>query len=201
MNLKNYPAKRRDFCCIDLKPGIMDMYFVAIVLPDELNKEILQWKQYMFDNYNCKVGLKSPAHITLIPPFWMDPQNEQAFISDVDAIAGQLQPFQIHTNNFSSFKPRTIFVDVLKNEQLDALKKTTDTFFQQHNPYGLKIDTRPFHPHITIATRDLFKKDYHAVWPKFAYEEYKRVWEANALSILKHNKKTWDILHTSTLST
>jgi hypothetical protein len=35
----------------------MDMYFVGLVLPEELDKKVLVWKQYMFQQYKCAVGI------------------------------------------------------------------------------------------------------------------------------------------------
>lgn len=138
----------------------MTMYFIALVLPAELNERILHWKNLMLQNYGCKVGLKSPAHITLVPPFWMDEAKEKALAKDVEDIAGQLHPFPIRTKNFSAFKPRTLFIDVELSEELVHAKSIVDKFFKQNEFYSIKVDTRPFHPHITIATRDLFKKAF-----------------------------------------
>ena len=61
----------------------MRMYFIAIVLPDELNKKVLKWKNFMHDKFGCKVGLKSPAHITFIPPFWMHEERGCPGSSDI----------------------------------------------------------------------------------------------------------------------
>ena len=49
----------------------MNMYFIALVAPEEINTPILKWKTWFRDNFGCTVALKSPAHITLIPPFRM----------------------------------------------------------------------------------------------------------------------------------
>src|SRR5215218_4439421 len=106
----------------------MRMYFVAIVLPDELNKKVLKWKNYMYEKFGCKVGLKSPAHITLIPPFWMHEEKEPEFLSDIDDISLSARPFTIEIKNFSAFKPRTIYVDVVANEKLRSLKAAVDKF-------------------------------------------------------------------------
>ena len=65
----------------------------------------------------------------------------------------------------------------------------------------LKIDTRPFHPHITIATRDLHKKDFHDAWPMFEKEKFNAEWEANGLSLLRHNRTNWDVIHTCNFKT
>jgi len=173
------------------------MYFIALVLPEELNKEVLYWKNFMHNRYNCKVGLKSPAHITLIPPFWMEEERQNSLLADVAIIAGIISPFTIKTKNFSAFKPRTIFIDVEQTKELDNLKQSLDGFFGTNSAYKIKVDKKPFHPHITIATRDLFKKNFYECWPIFEKEEFLKEWEANGLGVLRHNKKNWDVIHTS----
>lgn len=175
----------------------MTMYFIALVLPDELNKKVLGWKNYMLQHYGCKVGRRSPAHITLVPPFRLDEEQESNLMEDVNRISGEWKTFTIKTKNFSAFNPRTIFIDVEKNEGLNGLKIKTDNFFKTNDLYKIKIDTKPFHPHITIATRDLFKKSFHEAWKIFEKESFEEEWEVKGLSILRHNKKNWDVIHTS----
>jgi 2'-5' RNA ligase len=92
----------------------MTMYFIALVLPPDLNEMVLHWKNFMHQRYQCKVGLKSPAHITLVPPFWMEEEKEEALLQDIATIASNLYPFITQTKNISAFKPRTIFIDVEK---------------------------------------------------------------------------------------
>ena len=175
----------------------MRMYFIAIVLPGELNKKVLRWKNFMHEKFGCKVGLKSPAHITLIPPFWMHEDREQRLTADIDDISSYARPFTIATKNFSAFKARTIYVDVVVNEKLKSLKAVMDKFFSVAD-YKIKTETRPFHPHITIATRDLHKKDFYEAWTLFDTKKFISAWEATALSVLRHNSKNWEVIHTST---
>ena len=169
---------------------------MAHVLPPELNKKILEWKTWMQDHYNCRNALKSPAHITLVPPFWMDPSLEAGLIADMQTLITR-EPFTLHTNHFSAFPPRTLFVALEASDALNKLKIDTDVFIRQHPSYPMKADTRPFHPHITIATRDLMKKDFAEAWPHFANRKFAESWTANSISLLKHNKKNWDVVHTS----
>ena len=173
------------------------MYFIAVVLPEDLNKKVLPYKQMMFERWGCRVGLKSPAHITVIPPFWMEAEKEAQLLKDIDWLSSNLATFSVATNHFSAFKPRTIFIDVAPNEQLAAVKKEADRFFRQAEHYKIKIEYRPFHPHITIATRDLHKKAFAEAWLLFAEKEFQETWQATGLSLLRHNKKTWDVIHTS----
>jgi len=176
------------------------MYFMALVLPPYLNEKVLAYKSMMLEKYNCKVGLKSPAHITLVPPFWMEEEKEQSLVKDINLFSSQFHPFAIATNNFSVFRPRTIFIATHPNEQLNEIKKAVDRFFENKPFYSIKAETRAFHPHITIATRDLFKKSFYEIWPWFAEKKFSEEWIADGISLLRHNKKNWDVVYTSQFS-
>ncbi|HUC79819.1 MAG TPA: RNA 2',3'-cyclic phosphodiesterase [Flavisolibacter sp.] len=174
----------------------MQMFFAAIVLPDSLNEKILAYKKWMQEKYGCRVALKSPAHITIVPPFWTEPANKEALQQDLQTISNDITSFRLQTDGFSAFKPRTIFVAVKENEDLRQVKKTSDNFLHQTN-YGIKIETRPFHPHITIATRDLHKKDFAEAWPHFENKAFEETFEATGISLLKHNGRIWEVVFTS----
>jgi 2'-5' RNA ligase len=173
------------------------MYFIGLVLPQHLNEKVLKYKNMMFEKYNCKVGLKSPAHITLVPPFWMEEEKEDHLISDINLLSYHFQPFNTAANDFAAFKPRTIFIAPWPNDKLNKVKKTIDDLFKNNSFYNIKIDTRPFHPHITIATRDLYKKSFYEIWPWFAEKKFSEEWTTEGISILRHNKKNWDVIYTS----
>ncbi|MCW3074526.1 MAG: hypothetical protein JWP69_1595 [Flaviaesturariibacter sp.] len=175
----------------------MEMYFVALVLPEELNQKVLQYKHWMLEHFGCKVGLKSPAHITLVPPFWMAPEKQSVLQNDLDELALSVSPFEISTNGFAAFKPRTIFIQPALTPALAALKRMADNLVTSHPEYGAKTDMRPFHPHITIATRDLSKGSFSEAWSHFETKKFGESWQTEGISLLRHNKKNWDVVHTS----
>lgn len=167
------------------------MYFVAVVLPKPLDEKILVYKKWMQERYGCKVGLKSPAHITLIAPFWMNADREDELKNDLQTFSSSVKLFALSTKKFSAFKPRTLFVATKESEALNELKKQTDSFFQ-HKDYKMKKENRPFHPHITIATRDLRKADFADAWLHFENKSFGEAFEAKGLSLLKHNGRRWE---------
>jgi 2'-5' RNA ligase len=173
------------------------MYFIAHVLPPELDKDIHEFKLKMFELYGCRVGLKSPAHITFLPPFWMNEELEIALNNDLDAFAATVQPLLISANGFNCFKPKTIFVQPELSTELMKLKTSVDAFARSNPQYPAKPDERSFHPHITIATRDLRKMDFAHAWPLFRDKEFSAKWKADAVHVLRYNKKEWDVIHTS----
>lgn len=178
------------------EPKQAKMYFIAVVLPSHLDEKVLEYKKWMREVHGCKVGLKSPAHITIVPPFWMDEEKEPFLQNDIKSIAENFVSFSLVTAGFSAFKPRTIFVALQESNDLNALKKSADNFFR-HADYKMKIENRPFHPHITIATRDLHKKDFAEAWLSFEHKEFRESFDAIALSLLKHNGHKWDVIFTA----
>ncbi|HVT86381.1 MAG TPA: 2'-5' RNA ligase family protein [Chitinophagaceae bacterium] len=175
----------------------MEMYFIALVAPEKINEEVLKWKLWMQEKFQCQAALKSPAHITLIPPFWMHPELETELLYSITEFSLTQHPFPIQLTNFSCFKPRVLYVDVEKNEALTDLKNNLESFLIQKEKFHFSKEDRSFHPHVTIATRDLRKKAFYEAWEHLKKIKYTVEWYANSISVLKHNKKNWDVLFTS----
>lgn len=173
------------------------MYFLAIVAPETINQQVLKWKLWMKEHHDCEVALRSPAHITLVPPFWMKPELETDLLNSITEFSRTGISFHIQLKDFSYFKPRVIFAAVLQNDQLNSLKSKLFTSLLAENKFPLAIDDHPFHPHITIATRDLYKKVFYEAWEYFKDKKYEAEWDVNGVSLLRHNKKNWDVIFTS----
>ena len=177
----------------------MNMYFVALVAPAEINQEVLKWKNFFKERYQCIVALKSPAHITLMPPFWMTEELETDLIRSLNEFSTTKSKFQINLKDFGAFKPRVIYVDVVNNESLNELRTSLEDFMLSQDRYPVKKEDRPFHPHVTLAARDLYKKAFYEAWETFAIKKYNATWPVNGISLLRHNKKNWDVIFTSQL--
>ena len=176
------------------------LYFIAIVTPDEINHQVLEWKHYMRDQFQCKVALKSPAHITLISPFDMPPDLQPAMQELLLPFAARQHGFPIQLKNFAAFKPRVIYVDVLPSAPLNELRTALETTLLQSNRFPIKKEERPFTPHVTIANRDLHKEDFPAAWQHFQPINYEASFTANAIALLRHNGHVWEIAHSFSLS-
>ena len=175
----------------------MNMYFIAIIAPEEINQQVLKWKNYFKDHFECTVALKSPAHITLIPPFWMKEDLEDDLINSIKDFSGTKNKFEITLKDFEAFKPKVIFVDVVKCEVLNDIYRSFANYIFSENKFPIKKDDRPFHPHVTLATRDLYKKAFQEAWEIFSKKKYEAFWIVSGISLLRHNKKNWDVIFTS----
>jgi 2'-5' RNA ligase len=173
------------------------MNFIALAAPEEINNDILKWKEFMRDRFGCTVALRSPAHVTLIPPFWMEDVLENSLQNAINKFSAQQTLFEISLLNFDVFKPRVIYINILPNERLQLLQEQLQAYLMQSKLFPIKKDERLFHPHVTIATRDLHKKAFSEAWEIFKQKKYKASWFADNISLLKHNQKKWDVVFTS----
>ena len=175
----------------------MDMYFIAIVAPEEINQQVLKWKTFFKEHYKCSVALRSPAHITIIPPFWMNEGLENNLINSIQKFSITKNKFEVTLKDFQAFKLKVIFVDVVKSEILNGLYQSFVDFIYSQSKFPIKKEDRPFHPHVTLATRDLYKKAFQEAWEIFSKKKYEAFWIVNGISLLRNNKKNWDVIFTS----
>jgi 2'-5' RNA ligase len=173
------------------------LYFTALVLPDELNAEIAVFKQRMLNDFGCRISLRSPAHITLLPPFRMDAPDETALVEALDTCCALLAPFRVETAGFGAFPPRTLFIEPVLTADLKTVRNAMADFARAYPTFGAVADARPFHPHITIATRDLTREAFEAAWANWGALPFVRRWEATGVETLRMGQKKWEVIHTS----
>ena len=173
------------------------MYFAAVVAPPEINEKVVEWKQFMKERFGCVVALRSPAHITLIPPFWMEDSDEEKLKNAISAFSRSQIPFEINLRNFAAFKPRVIYVDILPSAELHSLHDQLEEFLVTQHRFPIKKDERSFHAHISIAARDLHKKSFRDAWEIFKEKKYEASLLTQGISLLRHNQKKWDVIYTS----
>lgn len=172
------------------------MYYLSLVAPAAINGPVLKWKLKMQKEYRCQVALKSPAHLTLIPPFWMKEEREKNLEHETDQFAASQHSFTVMLQNFNFFEQRVIFIDVAKNEILNNLQQGLSQHLM-NTRFPISKGSLTFHPHITIATRDLYKKSFSDAWAYFSKKEFKTSWVVDGISIMKLHKIKWEVLHTS----
>ena len=171
----------------------MPLTLLAILPSEEISEKVKDWKSFMLQEYGCKVALKSPAHITLIPPFHVSKENTDQLKTFMQPFAEHFKTFSIALHHFSTFPPRVIFVKVVENETLSQVKEDLEEELISAG-FPIKTEQRAFHPHITIANRDLQKKDFKPAWEMFSSKTYHADFVADAITILQHDGVQWNII-------
>ena len=177
---QNLPAKQK--------------YFLAIIPPEPVFSEAEALKKEVSLKYNNKSALRSPAHITLHMPFEWEEKKEPALIDTLSNYKFN-QDINIRLKNFGFFEPKVVFIDVEKNETLSALQKEMVNHVKQHLSIFNEADNlRAYHPHITIAFRDLKKSDFYKMKEEFGVRTFEGEFISKEFCLLKHNGKTWDVM-------
>ena len=166
-------------------------YFIAIVIPQPFQAELMAFKNIVKDEFNSKGALRSPAHITIHMPFEWKEEKETILLNTLKQFKFN-ESFNIELQNFSCFEPRVIFVDVVKNELLTKLQSELVVYVQKKLKLLNQVnDMRGFHPHITIAFRDLKKEKFYQALDYFKNQIYNASFVSNSFCLLKHTGKEW----------
>lgn len=173
------------------KKGEIPLCFLAIIPSIPVRDDALQLKQYFAEQYNSKAALKSPPHITLHMPFRIKDNRIKELIPSLDKI--KFQEFDIDFDGFGCFPPRVVYINVVNNIALQSLFDQTHSLMKKE--FGIlnaDYKYRGFHPHLTVAFRDLKKSLFKQAWEEFESKEYKESVICDQFTLLKHNGKSWD---------
>jgi len=169
------------------------LYFLAIIPDSKTCEDIMSFKEMSAELFDSKASLRSPPHITLHMPFKWKESKEEILLQKLNSFQFENDPFEVNLRGFDGFTPKVIFVDVEENEPLGQLQKELVTHVRKEL-YILNADykDRPFHPHITVAFRDLRKARFEEAKTHFSAIKYESTFEVNGFHLLKHDGKKWN---------
>ncbi len=168
------------------------LFFIAIIPGPALCAEVTHFKEYAATHFGSSRALRSPPHITLVPPFkWQENRLEE--LSELlSGFAGEEEGFPLSLSGFDCFAPRVIYVNVVENSSLSSLQSRLGLMLT--SGLGLqKRDDRPYHPHMTVAFKDLRRSVFPKAWTYFSSLDYERRFQVDCLTLLQHNGRMWEI--------
>src|SRR5689334_16324856 len=98
-----------------------NLKLIAILIPDPLAAHVKAEQKYIADHFGPKHALRTPPHITLIPPLEVSDEEIKKIISIGKEISTQMQSFTLELNGFGAFNPRVVFIKVIENKILNNL--------------------------------------------------------------------------------
>ena len=171
------------------------MYYIALIPPDPVQSAVQAFKYELKNQFGAKNALKSPAHITLQKPFRRPQSMESQLIDQLTGFAEQQTPFEIKLNGFDCFEPRVLFVAVQNPEIIRPMRDALYETLIQHLDFQEKEIDRRFHPHITIANRDLKEVDFDRTWPYWQKKPFQASFFATDIHLLRLGPLGWEVLH------
>lgn len=173
---------------------VASFYFIAVLPPEQESDQITALKHYCKMHYHSGHALNSPPHITLHMPFKWNEKKRVVLQECLQKVAAETPPFQVQLQDFDFFEPRVVFVDVAENTELRELQKRLSKQMRLNlNLFNADYKDRPFHPHVTIAFRDLKKPKFYEAKTHFSGQKLAMDFRVNELVLLKHNGKKWEV--------
>ena len=172
----------------------LSLYFMALIPPEPFRQLAWGWKTYFRDQYQSGASLNSPPHITLHMPFKLRSQRETELAEKLQQVADTFAPFLVELEGFGAFPPRVIFIEVIGSSELEALQQAVRRQMKlEFQVFNANYRDRPFHPHLTLAFRDLKKAQFRQAWAEFQDREVRYTWTASHLTLLKHDGHRWQV--------
>jgi 2'-5' RNA ligase len=176
------------------------LYFIALIPPNPLKEEIHELKLEVKEKFISSHSLNSPPHITLLSPFRLEDENEKKLNKLLDDFAQRHTPFEVTLNNFSTFPPRVIFIDVEQSPELMNVQECLEEIARSNNDlFNYNYDKRPYHPHLTLAFKDLTKSNFYRAWKEFKERTFDGSFSADELHLLKHTGENWTVIRSFSL--
>ena len=171
------------------------LYFIAIIPPALIQEKITALKTEVANRFGSSHALKAPPHVTLYMPFKWKDKNFEKLRNLIEEINEGIEPFEILLKGFDFFEPRVVFVDVVPSIKLEELQQQVVLKCKRE----LRLDnanykSKAFHPHMTIAFRDLKKPKFYEAKGYFNGMKLDAEFKVTQICLLKHDGKKWEVI-------
>lgn len=174
------------------------MYFIAIVLPSDLQSEIIAIQMDISGRYQSSAALKIIPHLTILPPFRLSADKPDMIMQWFLNMPVSIAPFTLALKDFNAFfnpKQPVIYIEPLINPSLFELQKqVAGAFYASFPEMPVKETDSVFKPHLTVAYRDLKPHKFEEAWLEFKNKPYSAKFEVVDIRLLKHDGKCWNIV-------
>lgn len=168
------------------------LYLVAALPPEPVFSETWALKQQMHQFTGSRNAVRLPPHITLMPPQRQDDAFAGRCAAALAAFATTQAPFTVGLRDFAWFGNRTLFVQVSEAAAVRACHAALTDWCARHLP-EVPRESRPFTPHLTLATRDLPAAQVPELRRLFAARSYAAAFEVRQLTLFRHDGQQWQV--------
>jgi 2'-5' RNA ligase len=116
-------------------------YFIAIVPPEHISKQLIQIQQQFGDN-------RLEPHITIRPP--VSPLNEEEWLDVISRTASMIGPFTVKLPGIGQFGKRVLYVRV-DSPALSGLYDVLIPNLKAYEPEAGPQQQNEYHPHLTLS--------------------------------------------------
>lgn len=169
----------------------MQKYFLALIPPPELLEKAHEIKEQIRDQFGIKYALKSPPHITLKMPFSFNEAKEELLITKLGEHLKDQKSFPVKIGGVGTFGNRVIYLSIEKSAILEQIQQKLKLFCKQDLHLVDELSDRNFHPHLTVAFKDLKPVHFTEVLTLVKELSFVAEYSAVELILLKRVEGRW----------
>jgi len=176
-----------------------NLYFIAIIPPGDISREVTAFRNDFKENYNSSAALKNMPHITLKAPFTIDVARHDDVVKWFGSLPVTKASFPVELQNFGAFpnpENPVVFVHPVMTVPLKTLQsQIVESFIGAFPSIPVHYFEHQFKPHMTIAYRDLEFSEFDRAWKEvYCSKEYSARFEVNGFYLLQHNSREWNVI-------
>lgn len=171
------------------------LFMVAILPPEGIKQELEIIRTEFSKRFNVSAALRNPIHITLLPPFHLDEDQEATFIQFLEHFAATQKPANIKLDGYGTFpKNKVIFIRVTPDRSLKVLYFNLVSAFESgfSSVKVAKLNKHSYRPHVTLGYRDLDKAVFEDAAAQYIDKQYSCNWKAEMIHLWKRSESKWD---------
>jgi 2'-5' RNA ligase len=170
-------------------------YFLALVPQGQIQENATALKEELKLLFNVKYALKSPAHVTIKMPFNYNELKEEILVAKLEKFFVPFGPFNLDFNGFDRFGKRVIFVNVMPCVSLNKLQEELGRFCKLELKLTNELSDRAFHPHMTLAFKDIKSKNFDTYWRHVKNKHFKTRYPVEDVALLKRVAGRWEVIY------
>jgi len=179
------------------------LYFIAVVPPKAISEEVTLFKHDFANHYDSSKALRVLPHLTLKAPFKMFETDHKSVMRWFEKLAIPESKFEVELNGFGAFpnaEHPVVFVNPMVSESLLNLQKSVISQFETAFPHvGKQHTDYSFHPHMTVAYRDLQPEQFARAWKVYEHKMYAANFTLDNIHLLAHDGTKWNVIATHPL--
>lgn len=158
--------------------------YLLVAHPDaEVNAQVMEEKLFFSAQYKDPIAIKTKPHIT-VADFLAKEEMEATIIRWMHRIISSQKSFRVTLDQYSGFKPHTIYLRVQDHQPFQQLAKELQVVDQYIRGYGCPEMHLINRPHLTIARR-LSDSIYQQAITLYAQKKFHASFEVKDLVLLR----------------
>jgi 2'-5' RNA ligase len=184
------------------KQEMEKLFFIAVIPPKPIADKVTAIKQDFAGRFSSSRALRIVPHITLKAPFRISEGKRKGLLQWFDKLDIPMKIFEVKLNGFGAFdnpKNPVVFVRPETSDALSGLQRQIVGKLSDLLPKEIAHTDENFHPHMTVAYRDLTWEHFENAWASYQSKDFSEAFAVDCFHLLEHDGTKWNVIATKNL--